>query len=212
MLLGCNFDTPVSLSQYWDKFMQYSVYHPHGWGIAMTKPNIIIKGANCAINNPLALQLASKGIISTNALFHLRQASCGNVALRNTHPFTKGKWVFAHNGTINTDIEVTIEPRGETDSELAFLYLYEQLVKTKYHWRIIKKVAHNMDGGFNFLLMRKNNLYAYYSGHNSLFFTKTNNGYLICTLPILKQYKWHLFPKRMLIRFKDGKINKYERI
>jgi glutamine amidotransferase len=59
----------------------------------------------------------------------------GPSALENTHPFERGRWLFAHNGTI-TDVgwlrEQVSERRameidGATDSELFFAYLLTRL-------------------------------------------------------------------------------------
>src|SRR5207237_6676914 len=55
------------------------------------------------------------------------------VAMENTHPFQRGRWLFAHNGTLpvwekaRPALEAQIDPglraglEGETDSERCFL-------------------------------------------------------------------------------------------
>ena len=66
---------------------------------------------------------------------HIRKATQGVLALRNTQPFSRKiggfTHVFCHNGNlarINNRIEKThFEPLGETDSEYAFCYLSAQV-------------------------------------------------------------------------------------
>ena len=60
-------------------------------------------------------------------LGHTRFPSKGEVNKANTHPFQIGKWVCAHNGTIQNSDELLEHalyvPFGETDSEEAMCYL-----------------------------------------------------------------------------------------
>jgi predicted glutamine amidotransferase len=70
---------------------------------------------------------------------HVRKASIGRVAKENTHPFQRGPWLFAHNGTLpgweqaRSGLEELIDPslrsslRGETDSERCFLLFLSRL-------------------------------------------------------------------------------------
>jgi len=66
---------------------------------------------------------------------HVRQKTVGETSLANAHPFERGPWVFAHNGTIHdvewlrgqTSLERRAEVRGETDSELLFAFLLTRL-------------------------------------------------------------------------------------
>ena len=59
---------------------------------------------------------------------HVRAASCGDVNLPNTHPFTRrikgSDFVFAHNGTLDTRrlkprVAADFPVEGSTDSEVA---------------------------------------------------------------------------------------------
>ena len=73
---------------------------------------------------------------SKTVIAHVRRATSGEVALRNTHPFTHDHWAFAHNGTLpgfeegvrahlldamSPEHRTAIE--GETDSEHVFRFL-----------------------------------------------------------------------------------------
>jgi glutamine amidotransferase len=59
----------------------------------------------------------------------------GELSTANTHPFRRGNWVFAHNGTVRnvaavrarTSARRLLELEGDTDSELFFAYLMSRL-------------------------------------------------------------------------------------
>jgi glutamine amidotransferase len=108
--------------------------HPDGWGIAIfdahSKTWQIDKGLRCARDDERfhSLAVGSRGEI---LISHIRQKTVGETKLVNTHPFERGRWVFAHNGTIKklewlrsqTSPERLAEVVGDTDSELLFAWL-----------------------------------------------------------------------------------------
>ena len=65
----------------------------------------------------------------------MRRAAVGGTAIENTHPFSYGKWIFAHNSTVPNFLKVRdrmlseIDPmlandiKGTTDSEHIFFFL-----------------------------------------------------------------------------------------
>src|SRR3974390_1825079 len=77
--------------------------HRDGWGIAVFDDDsrgwCVEKGAACAREDERFHQLAvgSRGEI---LISHIRQKTVGDTSLANTHPFERGRWVFAHNGTV----------------------------------------------------------------------------------------------------------------
>ena len=111
-----------------------SLEHPDGWGIASwedggTLPRVA-RGLGAAHLDP-EFERVSSAVRARTVLAHLRLASVGGVKLDNAHPFTHGRWAFAHNGTLHAfdrhreAIESLILPtfrtfRGETDSERCF--------------------------------------------------------------------------------------------
>ncbi|MGO9837006.1 MAG: class II glutamine amidotransferase [Polyangiaceae bacterium] len=112
--------------------------HPDGWGIAVFDAGLgawtIDKGLLCAGEDErfhrLAITCHGNVLVS-----HIRQKTVGETSLANTHPFRRGRWVFAHNGTLK-DVswlraEVSAERRaeieGETDSEVLFAWLLTRL-------------------------------------------------------------------------------------
>jgi glutamine amidotransferase len=110
--------------------------HPDGWGIAVFDGDghegrwRIDRGVECACQDALFHDRAI-GSRGTLLISHIRQKTVGATTLANTHPFERGRWVFAHNGTVkevawlraHTSAERQREVLGETDSELLFAWL-----------------------------------------------------------------------------------------
>jgi predicted glutamine amidotransferase len=111
--------------------------HRDGWGIGVyseTDGWSIQRGTLCAHEDDEFHEVAA-GSRGELLVAHVRKRTVGAVSLENTHPFCHGRWVFAHNGTIQ-DIEwvrsqtppARLESiRGETDSELFFAFLMSRL-------------------------------------------------------------------------------------
>jgi glutamine amidotransferase len=117
-----------------------SLEHPDGWGIASWHdggPPQVARGLGAAHLDP-EFERISSAVQARTVLAHLRLASVGSVKLDNAHPFTHGRWAFAHNGTLHAfdrhraAIEERIAPayrtfRGETDSERCFALFLTRL-------------------------------------------------------------------------------------
>lgn len=158
--------------------------HKDGWGITFYEGQgcRTFKDPEPSCYSPIAKMVQSYPIKSQAVIAHIRQANRGIVALENTHPFTRelwGKyWTFAHNGQLHnyTDLDVGIfRPVGETDSEYAFCYLINQLMKQypdkpeyiETLFQTIQKYAEilNQRGVFNMLLSDGEYVMAYCSTH-----------------------------------------------
>lgn len=161
--------------------------HRDGWGIAVFGGDTgwhIEKGVACAGEDERFHRLAggSRGDVF---IAHVRQKTVGETSLANTHPFHRGRWVFAHNGTVkdvawlraHTAPERAAEVRGETDSELLFAWLLTRLDEAGVAHapanqetdRVIGKAARSGRerahfGAFNFLLSDGVTLYAHRFG------------------------------------------------
>ena len=112
------------------------VRNADGWGIAHREGVrlVVIRSTDPAFADRRFSEAATS-VSSDAVIAHIRAATVGSVAERNTHPFTYGPWSFAHNGTI-ADIEHVAThldlgrfgpPDGETDSELAFLWILNRM-------------------------------------------------------------------------------------
>ena len=77
--------------------------HPHGWGVAWYPDRSgapEVRRGVMAAHADVDFCDAARRARSRVVLAHVRDASIGAVALRNTHPFVEGRWVLAHNGTV----------------------------------------------------------------------------------------------------------------
>jgi len=115
---------------------QLSPDHPHGWGLAISDGLRwdVYRAARCAKEDErfhaLADQARSRVLVA-----HVRKRTVGLSSIENTHPFVRGRWVFAHNGTISdtgplergTSPARRREIRGQTDSERIFAFLLTEL-------------------------------------------------------------------------------------
>jgi glutamine amidotransferase len=107
-----------------------------GWGIAHwdTAGPTALRSTHPAFADRHFAETATE-ISSEAVIAHVRAATIGKVAEENTHPFHHGPWAFAHNGTITGFDHVRTrlrignyaKPQGETDSELAFLWMLNRM-------------------------------------------------------------------------------------
>ncbi len=112
--------------------------HPDGWGIALYSNEAlawrvhrsVARAYECSEFRSVAASAHASVVIA-----HVRQKTVGTTALANTHPFCRGPWVFAHNGTIKriTDLTKLASPErlaeieGETDTERLFAFFLTRL-------------------------------------------------------------------------------------
>ena len=111
--------------------------HAHGWGIATFENHVPRRDRMAwAAYSDEHFHRAAARVYSKTVIAHVRRATSGEVALRNTHPFTHDQWTFAHNGTLPgfedgvrahlldaTSPEHRAAIEGETDSEHIFRFL-----------------------------------------------------------------------------------------
>ncbi|MCP4203425.1 MAG: class II glutamine amidotransferase [bacterium] len=116
--------------------------HTDGWGIGFfndSKP--IVERRVTAAYESAHFATTVENVYSRAVIAHVRNATVGELALENTHPFAYGRWVFVHNGTVRPfdRLEAEMEPeiaprlaalrRGTTDSECAFYWLLSRFEK-----------------------------------------------------------------------------------
>lgn len=110
-----------------------------GWGISYFEDGDVrlIKDAAPAFASPWIGFVEGLSLRSQLVFAHIRRATTGAVALRNTHPFMRElggqPHVFAHNGSLRSIFTAPdfalgrFQPLGDTDSEWAFCALLERL-------------------------------------------------------------------------------------
>jgi glutamine amidotransferase len=114
--------------------------HPDGWGLGWYENGAprVVRSLTPA-HGDQDFEKLSQFVHAQTVVAHVRKASIGRVAQENTHPFQRGPWLFAHNGTLpgwelaRGALEELIDPslrsslRGETDSERCFLLFLSRL-------------------------------------------------------------------------------------
>src|SRR5438105_943040 len=75
--------------------------HPDGWGLGWyegAEPHVV--RSLTPAHGDQEFEKLSQYVHAQTILAHVRKASIGRVAMENTHPFQRGRWLFAHNGTL----------------------------------------------------------------------------------------------------------------
>jgi glutamine amidotransferase len=138
-LLGMNCNVPTDIVFSFTGFAMrggHTDSHHDGWGIAFFEGAGVrhFVDHQAAIDSPIAELIKRFPIKSKNVIAHIRKATQGQVALENCHPYVRelwGRyWVFAHNGDLKQFkpvLDGPYRPVGNTDSELAFCFILQQL-------------------------------------------------------------------------------------
>lgn len=139
-LLGMSANVPTDICFSFTGLMQRGGKtgpHRDGWGITFyeDKGYRTFKDPEPCYDSPIAKLVQAYPIKSCTVIGHIRQANRGHVALQNTHPFTREQWgnywTFAHNGQLHNYDALMVagkhQPVGDTDSEVAFCWLLNQL-------------------------------------------------------------------------------------
>lgn len=113
--------------------------HRDGWGVSYyhEEDAHLIREADAAADSDWVRFIREHQCRSKFFLSHIRRATTGGVALKNTHPFTRelgGRaHTFAHNGRLTGYLQQgrwalgRFRPIGRTDSEYAFCVLLDRM-------------------------------------------------------------------------------------
>ena len=110
--------------------------NPDGWGIGFYEGDapILRRGVSKAMGDDDFARLA-RFVRSQTVIAHVRLGTVGENKPENTHPFSFGRWIFAHNGTLREmekfepalmraiDPDLREKIAGDTDSERCFICL-----------------------------------------------------------------------------------------
>ncbi|NMM07576.1 class II glutamine amidotransferase [Polaromonas sp.] len=193
-LLGMNCNAPTDVTFSFRGFAQRGGRtddHADGWGIAFFEGDGSPGSAGCdkglrhfvdhlpASASPVAELIGRYPIKSRNVIAHIRKATQGRVALENCHPFVRelwGRyWVFAHNGDLQgftPRLHGSFRPVGNTDSERAFCWIMQELVKSHAGVPSVAELSITLrelaaqiarHGTFNFMLSNGQALWAHAS-------------------------------------------------
>ncbi|APX62126.1 class II glutamine amidotransferase [Acinetobacter schindleri] len=182
-LLGMNCATPTDITFSFRGFSQRAGItsdHADGFGIAFFEDKAcrLFVDNQSAVESPIAELIRNYPIKSRNVIAHIRKATQGKINLENSHPFSRElwgrQWIFAHNGDLHNffpELSGRFTPVGNTDSERAFCYLLDQLVKRfGYHepkqdqiFDLLTEISPSIaeHGTFNFCLSNGQALFTY---------------------------------------------------
>jgi predicted glutamine amidotransferase len=182
-LLGMNCATPTDINFSFRGFSQRAGItsdHSDGFGIAFFEDKAcrLFVDNQSAIDSPVADFVRNYPIKSRNVIAHIRKATQGKIHLENSHPFTRElwgrQWIFAHNGDLHQfepKLTGRFLPIGDTDSELAFCYLLDQLAlhfgrqhpSLEQIFLVLAQICPQIaeHGTFNFFLSNGQALFSY---------------------------------------------------
>jgi glutamine amidotransferase len=190
-MLGVVAREPVALGALLDgaprSLAALSIEHRDGWGLASTEDGrwTVRKGTRCAAECEDFRSAASAR--ARVAVAHVRKRTVGPTSLANTHPFQRGAWVLAHNGTVEDLAFLTSrssrvrldEIRGDTDSERLFAFLMTAIDRAATPREGIARAVRELRGArrvgaVSFLLSDGRDLYAHRSGRTLFMLDRTS--------------------------------------
>jgi glutamine amidotransferase len=182
-LLGMSANVPTDICFSFSGLMQRGGQtgpHRDGWGIAFYEGKGLrsFHDPEPSAHSRIAQLLRKYPIKSHVVVSHIRQANVGQIALENTHPFSRELWgqywTFAHNGQLDPKLfELPLgiyRPVGTTDSEYAMCWLlgtlrqqYPEPPTTQELFSFIQQQCDQLRrlGVFNMLLTDSHHLFAY---------------------------------------------------
>ena len=113
-----------------------------GWGIGFYQyDRAFIQKRCCNAFEDFNFQMLTEFIHTDTMIAHVRDATVGHLSDYNTHPFMHGRWIFAHNGTIDSfnklkpaimeeiGHKLALDIKGTCDSETLFYLFLAKLQK-----------------------------------------------------------------------------------
>lgn len=201
-------------------FVDWSDVHCHGWGIAWYENGALrLEREPIPAGKSEKFLETSKNSRSRAFVCHLRKATCGALTESNSQPFRSGNWVFGHNGTVDREhllpqlTEVRQAREGETDSEVYFLWLLQNLKAGGVEGlrRGIDEVRMREFTALNFVLSDGHTIYAYweqspsakppYESYYQLYYSKSGDPtetIVVCS-ERLDDRRWLEIPHRSLM-------------
>lgn len=222
MLYGFSGSRKYELNKSLEEFFSHSKRHPHGWGLGIyyekNESPVIMKQSTSASKSSIVKNLVKGSIPGKVAVGHIRYATMGEKSFVNTHPFVQeimGKeWTFAHNGSIKVDEianSLYITPQGETDSEMIFCYIIQNIVEDEDTIESIEKSIEKLSkyGKLNLIFTDGEYMYIHTNYENSLFVYEDKELACFSTKPLTNTAtyeKWASVPLNRLLVYKNGKI------
>lgn len=184
--------------------------HADGWGAAFRADGDwrIERSTSCAARCTGYERLAA--IEARVIVAHIRKATVGALALANTHPFRRGDFVFAHNGTLaaidtlvaRTAGEHLARVQGDTDSERLFAFVLTHIDDAGDVERGVRRAVQALQalgdiGSATFLLSCGTGLYGHRFGR-ALFTSIRGDAAIVASQP-LDHGDWTEVPERAIV-------------
>src|SRR3569833_4158751 len=183
--------------------------HADGWGIALRRNDTwtVKRSTTCAARCASYAGLDQEAVL---AIAHIRKKTVGDLSLANTHPFQRGRFVFAHHGTVDTAPlvaatapEHTASLVGTTDSEKLFKFVLTHVdrvgeVTAGVTSAVRALLALGSIGSASFLFCDGDRLYAHRLGR-ALIATQRRGESLIASEPPTDNDRWTEIVERQLV-------------
>ena len=223
-----NSNTPKQINECLECFYNHSDQHPHGWGLATMQSDefVIDKEPIKATCSQHLKDILSHPVVGKNVFAHIRLATVGEIISPNCHPFTEAddnnrSWMLIHNGTIfdypGLDKYKDVES-GDTDSERILLYIIDKvnefestkggLSTIKERFNLLTKVVSDLskNNKLNLMIYDGDLTYIHSNMRNSLYYLKSDEGFLVATTPLTCDERWLPVELNKLFGLIDGNI------
>lgn len=226
-LFGVSTPRKIQLNTLLHKFFSHADKHPHGWGMALFRKNVVcVEKQAVTANKSARLQSYLEQPIEANTMMaHIRLATKGNMEYDNCHPFVRrddsGRtWTLAHNGTIFES--AVLNPffyvqEGQTDSERILYYIIERINQRqaeRHHslsgeerFQVIDEVICEIakENKLNLLIYDGEYFYVHTNLQNSLYVLERDGGVVFSTVP-LDERNWKPLPLNILQAYQYGRL------
>lgn len=230
-LLGLSARQKLSANQILRLFYSHGEEHPHGWGLALFRPDgspVIEKEPLKSTDSRYLKARLDADILADNLIGHIRLATMGTLDYVNCHPFALKdlggrNWTVAHNGTIfdfpalNRYVN---QQAGATDSERVALYLVDEINREmaqcgrgldfEERFAVLERAVRALTRGnnkVNLLVYDGEHLYAHTNYKDSLHLLRSEGVAWLSTRPLTDE-NWEDLPFCRLCAFRAGELVK----
>jgi glutamine amidotransferase len=214
--MGVCSGAPIQINNWIKTFIAASDRNPHGWGFADLSGGkaLIEKEAVRASDSARLRGLLSKPVVVSEAFFHIRNATIGDVTYHNCHPFTAldalgRRWTLSHHGSIFSFASSGGRDK-RTDSERVLEYIIgvvnaARAVSPDERFATLERALADLSAGnkLNALIHDSEFFYAYMNYHDSLYTRNLGGATLFCTEP-LDGGVWEIMPLAALRSYQAG--------
>lgn len=226
-LFGVSSAQKIKCNDLLKEFFSHGVDNPDGWGLAILYRNAVSleKEPASSLDSSYLKSRLTEDIVASHLFAHIRKASVGNIAYKNSHPFLLrdslgNLWTLAHNGTIFES--AALAPfaelqKGDTDSERILCYLVSQInarqketgkeLSPEERFSVVDEMVHAITpkNKVNLLIYDGDLFYVHTNLKDTLCQCQKDKTLIISTKP-LNQDHWEKVPMNVLSAYRDGEL------